>query len=263
MRIAERRLLSACIAGLAVWSLTCPCSAAAEPAPGHTIPLADFTLGETWDLIVVGVVCVAVVLLWLLTRAIPGVGTVVLIVITLPIVEEFLFRYLLTGLWGLYYGGVNSVAALVGRLCAFERRDTYVEALVFFGFLFGVLHLFTAMLPWVLDFTKAHAAAVFQCPPGLQVGEGLFIGMFNGFIYIIFIYVYDIGLLATMIYVWMAHILINLVLVAYNLFVNFVIGPGLAGLLAHIAPRLLLAATAIFWFVRCWVSNSLPIEVFQ
>jgi hypothetical protein len=63
-----------------------------------------------------------------------------------------------------------------------------------------------------------------------------------------------------MIWVWFAHIVINAALVVWNLFVNFVLGDNL---LAHMAPRLILALVAIFWFCRCWVTNRLPTEIFR
>jgi hypothetical protein len=204
-------------------------------------PYLDLTLGKNWDLIVVMFVCLAAIAGGVLTLGMPGVGACLRIIIFLPVIEEFLFRYVLTGLIGVEAHGADVVSRWIGISA---RREELVEALVYFGVIFGLLHLLIACT----------LGNEFTTVPGLQVCEGLFIGMFNGLIYLNFTYVYGAGLLITMVYLWLAHILINAVLVALNLVVNIVLQ---GSLLVHLAPRFVLAVTAIFWFVWCWMHNTI------
>ena len=88
----------------------------------------------------------------------------------------------------------------------------------------------------------------------ITVGEGLFIGMLNGLIFLNFIYFFNVGLLITMVYVCMAHIMVILMAVAYNVIVNIFFGKSF---FLHLAPRLVAGVVGIFWFLFCWANHSI------
>jgi membrane protease YdiL (CAAX protease family) len=202
---------------------------AADVAPDEP-PGADLRFPDQVEIVVVCMIGLAAIGFWLMTRPLGAVGSLLATVFWLPIIEEWLFRYVLMYL-------------IVIGVCGCPAWLAYVIV----GVLFGVLHLLLALT------LEPH---VFAAPPGFQVGEGLFIACFNGLLFLNFILVHHYGLLITMIYVWLAHILINGVAVVYNTLVNFLLG---GNLLAHLAPRVLLGLCAVFYFCYVYVNQTIVI----
>jgi hypothetical protein len=211
--------------------------------PKEPIPMAGFRLGWRLEILIISGICLLAVFVWILTHSIPISGEVISMILLMPIIEEYIFRYLLMYLFLL---GGNANPGLNQEIGINEL----VRAFIIVGVIFGILHL---LLRWLIT------SSLITAPGGLQVGEGLFIGMLNGLIFLNFIFVFEIGLLITMFYVWVAHILINMVLVIYNLFVNLVLG---GSFLAHLIPRLLLAVIAILWFWCGWKYQTIGTEIF-
>jgi hypothetical protein len=202
--------------------LLCTGEAEAGPPPG-----ADFHLAPSVEYVIIGIVFVVAVVLYFILTPVKVVHAFVSLVLLIPIVEEFLFRLVLTYVFAVYMVGWPPY-----------------KAVVIIGMIFGMVHLFTVFIS---------ASPPFTAPPGLPVCEGLFIGCFNGLLFFNLMQLYNTGLLITMVYVWLTHILINVVIVAYNIVINVIFG---GSFLIHLAPRFVLAVTAILWFVWCWMHQT-------
>lgn len=204
------------------------------------IPYSDFRLDDWLEILIVFGVAVLAAAALFFSFALPIGGLVLRLVILLPIVEEFIFRYILLyaiALWGRYNN-----PSLIQMLGAF----------LIVGIGFGLAHAFIAFFSKGWDPSKD----IFTAPAGIQVGEGLFLGMLNGLIFLNFIYFYNVGLLMTMVYVWIAHITINGALVAYNIVVNVLFG---GSFLLHLLPRLGAGLLGAFWFWYCWAHTSIRV----
>jgi len=215
--------------------LACLSSAAAAVGP---LP-PNVVLPRSVELLVIGGVTVAAIVAFVLLRPFPIMGPVVTIILLLPIIEEVFFRWV-----GIKLIGIEVLGW------------TQVQALVYVGIIFALCHVLLAWLAPKSD----KITDLIRCPWGfLQVGEALTIGAFNGMIFLTYLYQHHLSLLSTMLYIWAAHILINLGMVIYNLVTNvlsrYALG-GRFGFLMHFLIRAFLAAAGIFWYVRCWLAQS-------
>lgn len=200
------------------------------------IPGGRFRLPDEVELAIVVAAFLIAIACYHFLWGFPMAKGVVATLVLLPVVEEILFRFV----------GIHLLAIGLLGLPDFK-------AFVYVGILFGFMHAASIWLG------RGDLPQICVAPPGFQVGEGLFIGMFNGLIFTNFMYYAGVGLLVTMLYVWFAHIIINVVAVGYNLFVNIVLG---GNLLAHLLPRLSLAICAAFWFYMCWTSQTVMLGPF-
>ena len=216
------------LAAAAFCVLAAPQAASAATAVGAAPPLADFRLPHVWEVVIVSAVCLVAIILWLLTRRLPIVGSLLSILLLMPIIEEYFFRYV----------GLHLVA--IGLFHVPPEK-----ALVYVGVIFALLHVPLVLLGGRPPFTAR--------PVLLQVCDGLFIGCFNGLMLLNLMEVHRTGLLVTMIYCWLAHILINVAIVIYNVLVNTVLG---GNVFAHLLPRIVLVAVSVYWFWWCWTNGT-------
>jgi len=216
----------------------------AAVSPKEPIPFSGFRFDWWLEILIISGICLLAVYSWIKTHLVPIYGGVISTILLMPIIEEYFFRYVLMYLF-LLKGKANPELN--------QEISINVLVLVFLivGVLFGILHL---LLSWFLV-----ESSIFTAPGGVQVGEGLFLGMLNGLIFLNFIYFFNVGLLITMVYVWTAHIMVNLVAVAYNVIVNLFFGRSF---FLHLAPRLVAGIMAIVMFWYCWKYQTIVTEIF-
>lgn len=216
-------------------------------SPKRPIPWGGFRLDWKDEIVILAGIFLCAAVVWLLLylgrHIVPGLSYLARTVILMPIIEEYLFRYL--GMYLLFLGG-KADPAMNSEIGMSEL----VRAFIYVGVFFGILHVFL---------TLKTEQGLFTPPPVIPVCEGLYIGMFNGLMFLNFVFLFRMGLFVTMCYVWMAHILVNAGLVIYNFFVNSFLGRSL---LAHLMLRLVLAATAVFWFWYCWRYQTITTIMF-
>jgi hypothetical protein len=217
-------------------------SAAAAKPSADGIPGGHFRLDPGLEpLIILAVGAVAAILVFTVGRS-PWLGTVLNIVVFLPLLEEVLFRFIV--MFGICYRVLKMpdwLAVVVG------------------GLVFVVAHV---VIAFINEAKEAWAAAKnpFITIPGFQVGEALFLAAFNGLLFMVFITVHECGFLITMIYVWAAHIMINLAAVAYNCVVNILFGRST---LLHFLPRVAFGLCGAAWLARVFFSHQIDFGLFR
>ena len=218
----------------------------AAVSPKEPIPFADFRLDWWLEILIIFTIAVIAAIVFIISLGLPIGGIVIRVVILWPILEEFVFRYIL--MYALY---------LKGRY-GNPDMGLLVNAFLIFGITFGLFHALPALLNKAKPVPSNDVLGILP-PIGLQVGEGLFLGMLNGLIFLNFIYFFNVGLLITMVYVWTAHIMVNLVAVVFNFIVNNFFGRNF---FLHLAPRLVAGIMALVMFWYCWSHQTLVTEIF-
>lgn len=202
-------------------------------------PGADFRLPDWIEIILVIVIAAAAVVLGLMClplTKLPGppgwAAQAVMVVLLLPVFEEVVFRFF----------GIEVLAVGILNL-------TKTQAFLWTTILFAIAHL-------VLAVAVTTVSKLAPRPPGIQVCEGCLIGVFNGMVYIMLRFVGPgdaVGLLVTMFYCWMAHILANLGLVIFNLVVNLLM--PVKGILLHVFLRLGLLAIGVAYLIWTYIET--------
>jgi hypothetical protein len=209
---------------------------ATDGQPSWLPPGAGFRLpGEVEIVLVIIIAAAAVVLggICLPLTKLPGppgwASQAVMVILLLPVFEEAIFRFF----------GIEVVANGILHL-------SNTQAFLYTTVLFALAHM-------VLAAVTTTVSPLAPRPPGIQVCEGCFIGSFNGMLYIMLRFVdsnHEVGLLVTMTYCWLLHILVNLALVVFNLVVNAVL--PIRSVVLHVALRLCLLAVGMFYLIMTW-----------